>query len=200
VRRALALAALGAVVAGCGGGDDGGEAVPATRMRFVVLQPADLSEAFVRFDEGPVRLADTPQGPRSDPERFGREGGWKARYRRPGSPRTKGPLVVESRIDLFEDEDGAKSELEAHQEELESDIRRGGRWLDVARLGEDAVAATTGSPDIANSVRVVRVVWRDGNVTAAIAANGFEGKLRLVDVLQLARKQQRRIAAALTTD
>jgi hypothetical protein len=200
VRRAAALAALAVVVAGCAGGDDEEQAVPTTKMRFVVLQPADLSNAFVRFDEGPVRLADTPPGPRSDPERFGREGGWKARYRRPGSGGTKGPLVVESRIDLFEDEDGAKSELEAYQAELESEVRRGGRWLDVPRLGDDAVAATTGPPDIANSVRVVSVMWRDGNVTAAIAANGFEGKLRLVDVLQLARKQQRRIAAALTTD
>jgi hypothetical protein len=200
VRPGRALAALAVVVAGCAGGDGDEQAVPATKMRSVVLQPADLSKPFVRFDEGPVRLADTPPGPRGDPQRFGRQGGWKARYRRPGSPATKGPLVVESRVDLFDGQDGAKSEFEAYQDELENEVRRSGRWLDVPRLGDDAVAATTGTPDIANSVSVVRLVWRDGNVTAAIAANGFEGGLRLADVLELARKQQRRIAAALVTE
>jgi hypothetical protein len=201
VRRGRALAALVVVVAGCaGGGGDGDEqAVPATRMRLVVLQPADLSKAFVRFDEGPVRLADTPPGPRGDPERFGREGGWKARYRRPGSPGTEGPLVVESRIDLFDGEEGAKSEFDAYRDELEREAGGSGRWLDVPRIGDDALAATSGS-GLANSVRVFRLVWRDGNATASIAANGFEGRLRLADVLKLGRKQQRRIAAALVTD
>jgi hypothetical protein len=199
VRRGRALVALVVVVAGCAGGDGDEQAVPATKMRLVVLQPADLSKAFVRFDEGPVRLADTPPGPRGDPERFGREGGWKARYRRPGSPTTKGPLVVESRIDVFEGEDGAKSEFDAYREELESEAGGAGRWLDVPRIGDDAQAATSGSGS-ANSVRAFRLVWRDGNVTAAIAANGFEGRLRLSEVVELARKQQRRIAAALVTD
>ena len=199
MRRGRALVALVVVVAGCAGGNGDEQAVPATKMRLVVLQPADLSKGFVRFDEGPVRLADTPPGPRGDPERFGREGGWKARYRRPGSPATKGPLVVESRIDLFDGEDGARSEFDAYREELESESGGAGRWLDVPRIGDDAQAATSGS-GIANSVRVFRLVWRDGNATASIAANGFEGRLRLADVLEPARKQQRRIAAALVTD
>ena len=34
-------------------------------------------------------------GPRSDPERFGRLDGWIARFRRPGSPPTEGPLVID---------------------------------------------------------------------------------------------------------
>jgi hypothetical protein len=200
VRRGRALVALVVLVAGCAGGDGDEQAVPMTKMRLVVLQPADLSKAFVRFDEGPVRLADTPPGPRGDPGRFGREGGWKARYRRPGSPVTKGPLVVESRIDLFNGEDGAKSEFDAYREELENEAGGAGRWLDVPRLGDDALAASSGPSGVANSVRAFRLVWRDGNVTAAIAANGFQGRLRLADVLELARKQQRRIAAALVTD
>jgi hypothetical protein len=199
VRPGRALAALAVVVAGCAGGDGDDQAVPATKMRLVVLQPADLSKAFVRFDEGPVRLADTPSGPRGDPQRFGREGGWKARYRRPGSPATEGPLVVESRIDLFDGEEGAKSEFDAYREELEREAGAAAPWLDVPRIGDDALAATSGS-GIANSVRVFRLVWRDGNATASIAANGFEGRLRLADVLELGRKQQRRIAAALVTD
>jgi hypothetical protein len=199
VKRRGALAALAAVVAGCAGGDGDEQAVPATKMRVVVLQPADLSKAFVRFDEGPVRLADTPPGPRGDPQRFGREGGWKARYRRPGSPATEGPLVVESRIDLFDGEEGAKSEFDAYREELESEAGGAGRLLDVPRIGDDALAATSGS-GIPNSVRVFRLVWRDANATASIAANGFEGRLRLADVVELGRKQQRRIAAALVTD
>jgi hypothetical protein len=38
------------------------------------------------------------------------------------------------------------------------------------------------------------VVWREANVTAGVLVNGFEGKLTLEQTLNLARKQQLRIA------
>jgi hypothetical protein len=163
----------------------------------MVLQPADLSKVFTRFDEGPVRTADTPPGARGDPQRFGREGGWIARYKRPGSAATQGPLVVESRVDVFGGSDGAEEEFDAYRDELES--LGGGRWLSLPSLGADAIGVTSGESD-AHSVRYFRLVWRDSNVAASLAVNGFEGRLRLVHALELAQKQQRRIRAASAGD
>jgi len=45
-------------------------------------------------------------------------------------------------------------------------------------------------------VRNYQVVWRDDNAVASLTVNGFERKLALSDVLELARKQQRRLARA----
>jgi hypothetical protein len=40
------------------------------------------------------------------------------------------------------------------------------------------------------------VYWRDDNVTAFVNVNGFEGRLALEEVLELARKQESRISDA----
>jgi hypothetical protein len=187
--------ALLVVASSCAGEEEDEPTVPPAKMRSIVLQPKDLSRVFTRFDEGPVRMADTPPGPRGDLGRFGRQGGWKARYKRPGTHATSGALVVESRVDLFEGSSGAKQEFDAFREELEPAVAGGrGRWIDVDRLGEEAVAATTGGT-AANPVRSFTLVWRVGNVTASVTANGF-ANFRLAHVLELGRKQQRRIDSA----
>jgi hypothetical protein len=200
-RRKLLLSAsslaLLALAAGCAGGseDDEEAVMAASSMRSVVLQPADLPKVFTRFDEGPVRLADTPPGPRGDPQRFGREGGWIARYRRHGSPSTKGPLVVESRVDVFEGVAGAKEEFDAYQDELESQLGAGVARLEPRRLGADALGISSTNGGVANSLRSFRLVWRAGNVTASLNVNGLAG-LSLAHVLALADKQQQRIERA----
>ena len=193
---ACSLALLALTFACSGGGESDDEPiVAAAKMRSVVLQPADFPQVFTRFDEGPVRFADTPPGPRGDPQRFGREGGWIARYRRHGSPETEGPLVVESRVDVFEGVDGAKEEFDAYREELASQSGLGVRRLEPQGLGTDALGISSGEGAVANSLRTFRVVWRDGNVTASLNINGLGG-LRLAHVLELARKQQQRIERA----
>jgi hypothetical protein len=190
---------LSALLTGCSplNGDDGG-AIPESVLSTLVLQPDDLPGAFARFDEGPLAIADAPVGDRADPSRFGRTGGWKARYRRSGSSATSGPLVVESRVDLFDGSGGAERELDAHRDELELQARHpsDSELVEVELLGAEAVALTQGSGDIPDSVVFHTVLWRFGNVTASVAANGFTGKLLLADVLALARAQHRRIAAA----
>lgn len=157
-------------------------------LRALVLQPRDLPRVFIQFDRGRQIMADRPSGARSDPARFGRLDGWKARYRRRGSAETRGPLVIESRADLFESSEGATEELEA--------IDEGGfRPLDDPRLGDDA-RAWSSFPGGAGAVRYFLVAWREDNVTALLLASGFEGKITLRDVLELARKQQGRMALA----
>jgi hypothetical protein len=187
--RRLALLALAFALAasGCMGGD--GSAYEPGDLERMVVQPDDLPKMWIRFDEGRQVSADQPTGERSDPARFGRLEGWKARYRRPGSPRTKGPLVIESRADVFEGEDGARDDFEAYREELAAS---GTSVEDESGLGDDAIVSTL----VQGDVRFYLVLWRDGNAVAAINVNGFERRLRRRDAVDLARKQQRRIENA----
>lgn len=182
--RAAVVAAL--ALAGCAGDSP---RLAESDLSKAVLQPADLPAPFVQFDEGPLGVTETTGALRSDPVRFGRVGGWKARYRRPGSPATAGPLVVESRADLFEDAEGATKDLVAHRGEL-TRLRQatGGRSVGV-ELGEEAAGVTFRE----GRVRFFRVAWRHENATALVFVNGFDGKLELGEVLALARKQQRRL-------
>ena len=102
--RALLVLGVILLLTGCSltGADDGDSArVTADELEETVLQPADVGPPFVVFDEGPQGNADQPVG-RSARDRFGRTGGWKARYRRSGTPQTAGPLVVVALTDAFD--------------------------------------------------------------------------------------------------
>lgn len=195
-RRSAALAAALLVLPGCAGfgGDDDDATVAIARgdLAGLVLQPADLTGPWVQFDEGRQARADAPPGTRADSRRFGRIDGWKARYRRGGTPTTPGPLVVESRVDLFAEESGAREDLRALEEQLAAD---GWSEVDAPALGEERVAATlrqAGEP----AVRFYLVAWRQDALTASVLVSGFEGRTTLSAALALARSQQRRIAAA----
>ena len=166
-------------------------------MAGAVLQPSDLPPVFSQFDGGKLVGSDLHPGPRETMERFDRLGGWKARYRRSGSSRTRGPLVVQSLVDVFPDAAGARKDLDAYTDEFALTVTRSGgaaQLLESPRLGADAVAflrSQTGSP----GTSFYTIAWRYGNVTASVSADGFESRLTLAQVLALARLQQRRIAA-----
>jgi hypothetical protein len=178
---------------GCGTDE---HTVDATRADRLVLRVDDLPRAFSEFDAGPIQRRDTPPGPREDPRRFEREGGWKARFRRSGGPQTKGPLVIESRVDVFERAAGAADELTAFRIQYEELLDEGGvrgRRLADPDLGGTSVAfALLQSGDPAD-VRYYVVAWQVENVTASLVVNGFEPRLSLAETLALARKQDRRI-------
>jgi hypothetical protein len=176
------------------GGEDGAM-VELNELSALVLQPEDLPAVFDRFDEGRQAMADNPGGSRADPARFGRQDGWKARYRRPGTPRTEGPLVVESRADLFDSSGGAKDELEAARRDLE-DGELEWQPIDEPGLGDESFAATLVQSGGTSGVRFYQVYWREANVTASLSVNGFESRLALAEALELARKQERRISRA----
>lgn len=189
--RLLVVVALALSVAACGGN---GHDVQAKELPRLVLQPADLP-GFTRFDVGPLVFGDARPGPRRDPERFGRERGWKARFKRSGSASTPGPLVVESRVDVFEGEAGARRDLDAYRAEFGRTA--GARAVAPPQVGERAVAMTLRQALGRVSVRFFTIAWRDGNATASVTVSGFERKLRLRQALGLARKQERRIARTL---
>ena len=191
--RPLALL-LVVAAAGCSfGGDDG--PIRASELSQLVLQPEDLPKAFLRFDEGRQVGVDSPGGRRADPERYGRIDGWKARYRRAGSQETPGPLVIESRADVFDSSGGAKDDLDAARADLrESEL--GWQPIDEPGLGDESFAVTLVQSVTGGDVRYYQVLWRDGNATASLNVNGFDPGLALGDTLELARKQERRMSEA----
>ena len=186
------------MLGGCDVGDDAKQ-IERSAVSKLVLAPGDLSEVWVPFNSGRQVSADAPAGTRSNPQRFGRLDGWIARFRRPGSQKTSGPLVIESRADLFESAGGARDELSTARSEVGRAIgaRPAAEPLADPAVGEEAFAATIlqksgggGIPD----VRFYLISWRHQNVVASIFVNGFERKLTLAQALDLARAQERRIA------
>src|SRR5262245_23440586 len=96
-------------------GGDSEQGYEAGQLEDMVVLADDLEgQRWTRFDWGKQQRGDQPSGSRSDPARFGRVDGWKARYRRPGTRQTDGPLIVESRADVFDDKDGARQDYEAY--------------------------------------------------------------------------------------
>lgn len=184
--RALVLLAAVVLTAGCslGGGDDGAP-IEAGELAGLVLQPDDVPRAFVRFDEGP----------QSTEERRSSGGGWKARYQRPGTPETDGPVVIASLVDRFESEAEARDGLDERRADLVSGELD---WeaAEAPELGDEAFALSVQQGSGGSRVVFFVVAWRDANIAASVEANGFAGKLDLSDAVQLARKQADRIERA----
>lgn len=195
--RALALLTAGLILAGCsaGGGGDEKATVEPNELARAVLQPDDLSRVFLRFDEGRQGIADVQGQRRKGIDRFGRLGGWKARYRRPGTTETRGPLVVSSLVDAFDTTGGAEDEWQALQDDLaDGDVP----WsqADSPALGDESLARTLVQGAGATRVAFFLVAWREDNAVASVEANGFAGKFALADAVALARKQAARLSAA----
>jgi len=182
---AVAVAAT-LLLAGCG---SSGSTIPKAKLSKLVLHTSDLPKGFSAFYFGHELSADQT-GARGDPKRFGRIDGWIGRYNRGGSPKTPGPLVVASRVDLFKDAGGAKKDFALYPGQLE---QPGAKRIDVGKLGDEAtgvVMIRTG----AATVRSYAIAWREDNATAELEANGF--RLTTPEVLALTRKQQARLRDA----
>jgi hypothetical protein len=193
----LILAAL--LLAGCSGDDGGGggPTVSASKGEDLVLSDSDVGRPFTQFDQGEQRRTDMAP-PRDDPSRFHRQGGWKARFQRGGTIKTKGPLVVESRADLFESTGDAGKDFDLYKEALdELAFGAAGQTVEPApKLGDGAHAVTFRQGLPPTAVRHYAVAWRQGNVTGYVLINGFDGRLTLSDAVDLARKQEKRIQRA----
>jgi hypothetical protein len=133
------------------------------------LQPADLSPDFIPVT-GPGR-----------PERRS----VTAQYRRLASETTDGPVTVESRAHVLDSSDAADEELETARAHVGDS-----QPIGEPGLGDESFAATRAQ----SGVRYYGVYWREANVTASLALNGAEGRFPFSDALELARKQEQRIA------
>jgi hypothetical protein len=164
--------------------------IAADQLASLVLQPADLP-TFSQFGQGAQVAADAHAGPRKDPTRFGRLGGWIARYRPADASERNGPLVVESRADLFPSTSAAKQDLDAYDAEYEATIARaGGKKLGSVAVGDEARAFTFGG----GADFFFVIAWRTANSTASVLVEG--SAVSLDDALALARTQSARLSAA----
>jgi hypothetical protein len=188
----LLAIAVALLAAGCMGGEDGGS-VSASEGESLVLQQEDVGSEFTQFDSGEQRRADLSP-PRDDPNRLDREGGWKARFSRTGSPETHGALVISSLADLFGSSDDAGEDFELYKASLGQFIAAGGREISVSSLGDEAYAVTFEQGVAPNVIRHYAIAWRDGAVTASVNANGY--RLTWPQALALARAQEERIRSA----
>ena len=101
--------------------------------------------------------------------------------------------MVESRADLFGDDDGARRELGAARREH---LRHRGSHTAQPRvtLGDESAGYVLVEPGV-RPVVTYRIEWRDGSVIGSITVNGFEGQLTRDDALELAHTQEKRISA-----
>ena len=181
--RCLALVVV-LLATGCGSG--GGGAIPKGRLSSLVLQPSDLRKGYSEFANGPQARSDVHAGPRKDLQRFGRFGGWISRFSRVATSSTApGPLVVESRADLFPSTDGAKKDLSAYEEEYGAlPAELGVDRLEPPTVGDDAIAFRFGH----GSDRFIALAWREANATALVVIEG--SAIDLAGAVELARRQQ----------
>ena len=188
--RGYCLLAVVALLAGCSLGGGESAAIEAGELERLVLQPEDVPRGFQQFDEGRKGISETPGG------RRGGEG-WKARYRRQGSPETEGPLVISSVVDRFESESDAEEGLAEQRAALaEGELQ----WEPAGEpdVGDESLAMAFEQVAGASSVAFFVVAWQDANVTATVEVNGFAGKVEIGDAVELARKQAERIEQAAT--
>ena len=189
--RILLLCFVALTLAACGG--SGGHTVAAGQLSSLVLRQKDVGGAFASFYDGPQVNLDNAGTVRADPQRYGREGGWIARYHRGGSPSTRGPLVIESRVDIFKDAAGAKTDLLAYSDVLKK--MPGAHLLRLTQQIGDGAVGVTFSQASAKPLRFYRIAWRDRNVTASVILEGFDGHLGLDQAMTLALNQERLIAS-----
>jgi hypothetical protein len=193
--RGLLLAfAVALLSAGCMGDNGGGGAsVSASDGEALVLQQEDVGSEFTQFDRGEQRRVDFSP-PRDDPNRFGREGGWKSRFSRTGTPETEGALVIASLADLFGSADDAAEDFELYKTSLDQFVAAGGREQSVSGLGDEAYAVTYRQGAAPSEINHYAIAWRRGAVTASVTANGY--RLTWPQAFELARAQDERIRSA----
>jgi hypothetical protein len=172
---------------------DSGSTIGASKLSQLVLAESDMP-GFASFYKGPQVRLDNQGTNRADASRYGREGGWIIRLRRTDSTTTSGPLVVESRADLFKTTDGARSDFSAYQSLL-SKAGSDQKGFDVRGLGQDSKGVTFTQAG-GRTLRFFRIAWRDRNATASILVEGFDGDITEAEATALARKQEKRIEGA----
>jgi hypothetical protein len=188
VRRAVLALCIVLLGASCGGS----HTISSKNLGQLVLTTSDLGPAFAVFGDGPQITADNVGTPRSDPARFGRRGGWVARFRRSGTKATRGPLIVESRTDVFAKRSGAASDLDEYRTMLLHQKGAAPKELKPPAIGDDAVETTFTQPGLL-PVRYYRLAWRYRNATASLTVAGWDGKVGPADVARLAQRQQNRL-------
>ena len=188
--RTPAIMALSALLVAC---DTSSGTIPSSKLSQLVLSESDLP-GYSSFYKGAQVQLDNQGTNRSNAQRFGREGGWIIRLR-PDDARTTGPLVVESRADLFKDAVGAQADFSAYQALLKGAPSSGHSVVAVSELGQETIAVTFieagGRP-----IRFYEIAWRERNATGSVTVEGFDGSITKDQAVALATKQESHMKGA----
>lgn len=171
------------------------------QLETIALQPEDLAQlgpAFEPFDVGPTQILDVLPAPQSAPDRFGRIGGWKARYRQ-GPDVTTGILVIDSRIDLFPDAGAAASDLAAYAARYSTQAGPARATISTPSLGQGATMSTTVLVDQTH-VRTATIAWRQGSFTGQVVASALGDVDPAAAAQMLAAAIDQRMSAATPGD
>jgi hypothetical protein len=166
--------------------------------RTMVLQLTDLPLGF-GLDQGAyVSNAElTKHGDSTkDYGKLGRVTGYNVSYRRPG---LTGVLGVNAFASIYRSTSGAHDSFLLT---VAGAQRNGGpsfRWLPIAApLGSETRAYLVTTTQSGTKVVFYTVAWRHGRIFAEVVGGGVSGNIRPAQVLALARKQDARIATAVT--
>jgi hypothetical protein len=167
-RRAAVLAALAAVLAGCGSHH---QTLRPDSLSSVVLHQGDLP-GWTRFQNDPGTAADA--GALASRERTG---DWIARFRRAAS-------IVVSRVDIYK---GSKAAHAAFENVSSRSDGNGVLHLKVPALGDERAGYAVRGPS-----PVTVIFWRRGNAVGSLVAQG-----RGIAAAPLAQREDDRIEQAL---
>jgi RDD family len=186
-----------------GSGPLAAASTPATGR--MVLQASDLPPGFIvdRVQTGPYTNRDAIRalGPAAAAKirRFGRVTGYRAFYRQrdPGRGALPGVIGFGASVALFRSARGAHAALAdpiaGCRNKTFTIIGLGGHHP----VGPDTLVCTRGTRLGAARVRIFVVQWRNRRTTGSVYVAAFEGAVTPVTALTGARKQNRRMTAAL---
>jgi hypothetical protein len=171
MRLLVAFVLIG--VTGCSVGGET-KAIDDDRVDQLVLQPADVGREFQR----------------TTIHNLAADAVVEVRYRHvdPASPRR--PLTIESSARVFGSIEAAEETLEGERSRLAAKPA----WQPIGEpgLGDESFAATV----VGAQKRSYAVFWRAQNATASLELVALRDRVPFSDVLELARKQDQRIADA----
>jgi len=199
VRTLVAMGVVALVAAVVPTASARGERMQPTRpdARTMVLQLTDLPLGF-DLDQGAyVSNAElTKHGDAAkDYGKLGRVTGYNASYRRPG---LTGVLGVNAFASIYRSSTGAHDSFMLTVEGAKRNGGRSFRWLPVPALGSETRAYLFTTTQSGTKVVFYTVAWRHGRIFAEVVGGGVSGNIRPAQVLALARKQDARIATAVT--
>lgn len=173
---------------------DTGSTIGTSKLSQLVLTDSDMP-TFTSFYNGSQVRLDNEGTNRSDAGRFGREGGWIIRFHPTASAATTGPLLVESRADLFKSASGAQSDFALYKSALLATNGGDQKEIVVTGLTQDSIGVTFTQPG-GKTLRFYRIAWRDRNATASVTVEGFDGEITQDQAIAIAKKQEAHIKGA----
>jgi hypothetical protein len=189
----LACLAVVAVAAAIPAASAAHQAVDTKRM---VLRLADLPRGFVQTEGRYISNRQAAkESPGKDYAKLGRLMGYEAEFKRSGRP-VVGVLRISSSANLYKTARAASASLAISEQAATKAPPRVRRLSLRARVGDEAAVYLETIPTNGFRIDIYTILWRSRSVLAFVAVGMLERTADPTRALALARREQRRIAAA----